>query len=66
VVAHICNPSYSGGGQEDGGSRSFRENVRETLSTNKPSVVAVTRDASYKPCRQEDHGNVDLDKNEKP
>jgi hypothetical protein len=43
-----------------------RENVRETLSTNKPSVVAVTRDASYKPCRQEDHGNVDLDKNEKP
>jgi hypothetical protein len=38
LVAHTCNPSYSGGrDQEDQGSKSTQQIVLKTLSQKKPS-----------------------------
>jgi hypothetical protein len=38
LVAHACNPSYSGGrDQEDHGSKPAGQTVRETLSQKKPT-----------------------------
>jgi hypothetical protein len=44
MVAHACNPSYSG---DRDSSRLSLENVIKTLLQNKPDVVAATGGPSY-------------------
>jgi hypothetical protein len=41
-VAHVCNPSYSGGSnKEDCGLKSARQIVHETLSQKYPNIKEV-------------------------
>jgi hypothetical protein len=55
VVAHLCNPSYSGGrGQEDSSSKPARQIVHKTLSRKNPSQkragrVAQSEGPEFKP-----------------